>query len=130
GRRDDRRLVCALPDRALWHRAVPSDLRADAAAAAAPRPRRCAAVAAHLWANLGGAGRALGGGNSLILRQTKAISPSHKSASNFRQPRGGLRLLFDLQRIVELVEEAAQRDAQGQFDDLRLAEMLSQPDEQ
>jgi hypothetical protein len=46
------------------------------------------------------------------------------------EPGGGFRLLFDLQSVVELVEEAAQRDAQCQFDDLRFGEMRAQPREQ
>src|SRR5204863_119699 len=41
-----------------------------------------------------------------------------------------LGLLLDPQRVVELVKEAAQRDAEGQFDDLRLAEMPPEASEQ
>src|SRR5947207_10642061 len=44
-----------------------------------------------------------------------------------RQPLRRLGLLLDPQRVIELVEEPAKRDAQRQFDDLRLAEMLPQP---
>src|SRR5271155_2390293 len=53
-----------------------------------------------------------------------------RSAGDGGQALGRLRLRLDLQRVVVLVEETAQRDAQRQFDDLRLAEMLAQPQEQ
>src|SRR5439155_25374939 len=57
--------------------------------------------------------------------QRVVSSPRHG-----REPLGGFGLLLDLERVVELVEEAAERDAQRQFDDLRLAEMLAQPREE
>src|SRR5207247_10786136 len=46
------------------------------------------------------------------------------------QKLGGFGFRLDLDRVVELVEEAAERDAQRQFDDLRLAEMLAQTKEE
>src|SRR5712691_7591395 len=53
-----------------------------------------------------------------------------RSAGDGGEPLAGFRLFLDLQRVVEFVEEAAERDAQGQFDDLCLAEMLAQPREE
>src|SRR5436189_6319662 len=44
-----------------------------------------------------------------------------------RQPLRRLGLLLEPQRVIERVEEPAKRDAQRQFDDLRLVEMLPQP---
>src|SRR4051812_15368767 len=41
-----------------------------------------------------------------------------------------LRLLLDPQRVVEFVEEAAERNAQRQLDDLPLGEMRAQTVEQ
>src|SRR6185312_1664337 len=40
---------------------------------------------------------------------------------------GGARLVLDIESIVEFIEKSAKRNAQGQFDDLRLAEHRAQP---
>src|SRR5205085_4244068 len=53
--------------------------------------------------------------------------PAMTGLRQLRQPVGRLGLLLDLQRVIELVEKAAERDAQCQFDDLRLAKMPAQP---
>jgi hypothetical protein len=47
-----------------------------------------------------------------------------------REPLGRLGLFLDPQRVVEFVEETAERDAQREFDNLRLAEIFPEPSEQ
>src|SRR5689334_24183468 len=64
-----------------------------------------------------------GGNGSAELRSGGALRGSGETGDR-------LRLFLDLQRVVELVEKAAQRDAQGQLDDLRLAETRPQAIEQ
>jgi hypothetical protein len=43
---------------------------------------------------------------------------------------GRLGLFLDAERVVEFVEETAERDAQREFDNLRLAEIFPEPSEQ
>ena len=46
------------------------------------------------------------------------------------QPLESFGFLFDPERVVEFVEEAAEGDAQRQLDDLSFAEMAAEPGEE
>src|SRR5262249_49483155 len=67
---------------------------------------------------------------SVTVDRTLRAGKSRRSARQCGEAGDRLGLLLDHQRVVELVEKPAQGDAQGQFDDLRLAKMAPQPIEQ
>src|SRR4051795_2197683 len=50
-----------------------------------------------------------------------------KSSADCCEPFRGCRFFLDAERVVEFVEEAAERNAQGQLDDLRFAEIAAHP---
>src|SRR3546814_6283222 len=62
-----------------------------------------------------------------LFPYTTLFRSQGRSARQLFDALGRFRLFLDLERVVELVEEAAERDAQRQLDDLRLGEVLAQP---